>query len=259
MALSTATAVWYREPGTGMERPRLHTGSDPIAMNKPAHSTEWMAQAYEASQAFARPSGILIVDDHDLVRLGLRALIASQTSQAGTAIQVFEVKTLAAAIEVCEANRTAIDLVFLDLELSDSTGLSGLATFKAVHPQVMVVVLSGESDGPTIKGALQLGAAAYLRKTSDLTEVIAFIRSRGLLSNAHGPSPQIAEAQPLAVPATGLSSRQTQILGLVLQGMSNREISETACLAEGTIKNHLSSILLHFGVRSRAHLISLLR
>lgn len=218
-----------------------------------------MAEAYQASRDQARPSGILIVDDHDLVRLGLRALIASQTSQAGAAIQVFEVKTLAAAIEVCEANRSVIDLVFLDLELSDSAGLNGLATFKAVHPQVMVVVLSGESDGPTIKGALQLGAAAYLRKTSDLTEVISFIRSRGLLANVHGASPQIAESQPLAVPATGLSSRQAQILGLVLQGMSNREISEAACLAEGTIKNHLSSILLHFGVRSRAHLISLLR
>lgn len=219
----------------------------------------WIVQAYQASRVHARPSGILIVDDHDLVRLGLRALIASQTSQAGTAIQVFEVKTLAAAIEVCEANRTAIDLVFLDLELSDSTGLNGLATFKAVHPQAMVVVLSGESDAPTIKGALQLGATAYLRKTSDLTEVISFIRSRGLFSNTQGAAPLIAGALPLAVPTTGLSSRQAQILGLVLQGMTNRQISEAACLAEGTIKNHLSSILLHFGVRSRAHLISLLR
>lgn len=201
----------------------------------------------------------MIVDDHDLVRLGLRALIASQTNQTGTAIQVFEVKTLAAAIEVCEANRSTIDLVFLDLELSDSTGLDGLAAFKAAHPQAIVVVLSGESDGPTIEGALQLGAAAYLRKTSDLTEVISYIRSRGLFTNPVCAPLQAPGTPPVVLPVSGLSLRQAQILALVLEGQSNREISEIACLAEGTIKNHLSSILLHFGARSRSHLISLLR
>ncbi len=228
-------------------------------MNSPAPDTQSIAAAYQSAQSLARRAGILIVDDHDLVRLGLRALIGSQAAQGAQPPQVFEMKTLAAAMEVYGANRSAIDLVFMDLGLPDSTGLQGLAAFKSAYPEVTVVVLSGEGEHSTVQGATALGAAAYLRKTADLADVIEYIRSRGLFAGTEGAPVAETGLPASGLPVGGLTQRQVQVLTLLLEGRSNREIGDITCLAEGTVKNHVSTILLHFGARSRSQLISSLR
>jgi DNA-binding NarL/FixJ family response regulator len=228
-------------------------------MSIPRHDTKPIAEAFRRAQGLPNPAGILIVDDHDLVRLGLRALIGSQTQRGTKPIQVFEVQTLATAIEVYRTNQASIGLVLLDLELSDSSGLQGLATFKILYPLAKVVVLSGESDERTVQKAVALGATAYLRKTADLSEVISHIRLYGLFNNPPGNPPATQDEQISALQAGGLRPRHSQILALLLQGRSNAEIGQLTCLAEGTVKNHVSAILLHFGVRSRSQLISTLR
>lgn len=228
-------------------------------MNTPVPDTQSIAAAYQSAQGQVRRAGILIVDDHDLVRLGLRALIGSQAAQGMQPPQVFEVKTLAAALEVYGANRTSIDLVFMDLGLPDCSGLQGLAAFKSAYPEVTVVVLSGEGEHATVQGATALGAAAYLRKTADLSDVIEYIRSRGLFAGTvDAPGDSETGAAP-NLPVGGLTQRQVQVLTLLLEGKTNREIGDITCLAEGTVKNHVSTILLHFGARSRSQLISSLR
>lgn len=228
-------------------------------MNTPVPDTQSIAAAYQSAQGQVRRAGILIVDDHDLVRLGLRALIGSQAAQGMQPPQVFEVKTLAAALEVYGANRTSIDLVFMDLGLPDCSGLQGLAAFKSAYPEVTVVVLSGEGEHATVQGATALGAAAYLRKTADLSDVIEYIRSRGLFAGTvDAPSDSETGSAP-NLPVGGLTQRQVQVLTLLLEGKTNREIGDITCLAEGTVKNHVSTILLHFGARSRSQLISSLR
>lgn len=228
-------------------------------MNSSVSDTQSIAAAYQSAQGQTRRAGILIVDDHDLVRLGLRALIGSQAAQATQPPQVFEVKTLAAAMEVYGANRSSIDLVFMDLGLPDCTGLQGLATFKSAYPEVTVVVLSGEGEHATVQGATALGAAAYLRKTADLSDVIEYIRSRGLFAGTADTPVEEAGTSVTNLPLGGLTQRQVQVLTLLLEGKSNREIGDITCLAEGTVKNHVSTILLHFGARSRSQLISSLR
>jgi DNA-binding NarL/FixJ family response regulator len=210
-------------------------------------------------------TGLLVVDDHDLLRLGLLTLVQAHAGESGRKIRVLESRTLQEAMELYAQHRHRIGLVLLDLHLPDAHGLSGLSAFVKAFPDAPLVVLSGVSDPGLMRHALSRGARAYLTKSGDLNEVIGYIRSLGLF----GPLPP-ADAPPAVEPvmrtarsASGellqLTERQAQVLDWILAGQSNRDIAERAHLSEGTVKNHVSALLLLFGVRSRAQLISLLR
>lgn len=206
----------------------------------------------------APPRGILVVDDHDLVRLGVRALVQSQAGASG--VEVFEADTLVSALSLYAQRQSSIGLVLLDLALPDTDGHSGLIAFRGRFPQARIVVLSGAVDSAMADGALAHGALAFLPKSADLREVVSFIRACGLLEvdtavqlvpRLGGPT-RIAASEPL-------TPRQAQVLQWVLEGKANKEIAELAHLSEGTVKNHVSTLLLLFGMRSRAQLISQLR
>ncbi|RYF34055.1 MAG: response regulator transcription factor [Comamonadaceae bacterium] len=210
------------------------------------------------------PQGILVVDDHDLVRLGVRALLQSQTPAAGQVAEVFEADTLARALTVYAGAEARIGLVLLDLALPDAEGLNGLIAFRARFPAARIVVLSGTVDAWLAQGALAEGASAFLAKSADLKEVVSFIRACGLLDASEARSGMAAT--PAAVTSTPppgalaeLTPRQTEVLQWLLEGKANREIAQLAHLSEGTVKNHVSTLLLLFGMRSRAQLISHLR
>lgn len=220
-----------------------------------------------------KAAGILVVDDHELVRLGFRALVQSQASLCTQpALQVFEARTLAEALALFAEHHAAIAVVALDLGLPDTEGLDGLMAFRQRFPDAAVVVLSATDHPATIQSALALGALSFFPKSGDLGDMLGFV----LACVQHGPAyarQQTAAATPAfaahhSMASSGefaasgrqtLSSRQLQILQWLLEGKSNREIGEQACLSEGTVKNHVSMLLLSFGVRSRAQLISKLR
>lgn len=206
-------------------------------------------------------AGILLVDDHDLVRFGFRALVQSQAEFPAAALTVFEARTLAEALSVYQAQQQVIGLVVLDLGLPDTHGLSGLADFRTRFPAATVVVLSGTGSAALKQGALALGAQAFLAKSGDLSEVARFVHACA----QHGPEVagrHLAANEPPAASlsmAETLSARQLQILQWLLEGKSNKEIAQLGFLTEGTVKNHVSTLLLQFGARSRAQLISSLR
>lgn len=212
------------------------------------------------------PRAILVVDDHDLVRLGVRALVQAQTGPSAAPIEVFEAGNLADALVLYGAAQEAIGLVLLDLALPDTQGLRGLAEFRARYPCARIVVLSGTDDASVAQGALALGASAFLPKSADLNEVVSFIRACGLLDvNGAACLPAVPRMSSGYVEQTHASAwqqltpRQMQVLQWVLEGKANKEIAQFANLSEGTVKNHVSTILLLFGMRSRAQLISSLR
>ncbi|MBH1965915.1 MAG: response regulator transcription factor [Comamonadaceae bacterium] len=214
---------------------------------------------------------LLIVDDHELVRLGLSSLIASQAAgrnQPGT----LEASSLAEAMDLYARHQDSLALILLDLHLPDAHGLSGLRQLLTRFPEAPVAVLSGDADPALKRQALETGARAYLPKSGQLVDVIAYLRAQGLLGlpAASGPIPGLAEPESRPSEAARmvqtrdgervrLTHRQAEMLDWVLAGQSNREIAETAHLSEGTVKNHVSTLLLMFGVRSRAQLISRLR
>ena len=212
------------------------------------------------------PTAILVVDDHDLLRLGVRALVQAQAASSGASIEVFEAGNVARALALYEEHRDSIGLVLLDLALPDTHGLSGLAEFRLRYPAARIVVLSGTGNTSLAQGAVALGASAFLPKSADLKEVVGFIRACGLLDGG------AAQTSPPVMKTLGsyaetahasawqeLTPRQMQVLQWVLEGKANKEIAQIANLSEGTVKNHVSTILLLFGVRSRAQLISSLR
>ena len=212
-------------------------------------------------------AGLLLVDDHDLVRLGLLTLVQSHAGDMGRHVPVFEARTLREALDLYQEHRHSIGLVLLDLHLPDTHGLSGLDQFRRAWPEAPVVVLSGVNDPGLMRHAVARGALAYLPKAGDLQHVIDFIRSRNGASAPARPAPDQPPRERTA-PTTWhsangqrpeLSERQAQVLDWVLEGASNREIAARANLSEGTVKNHVSALLLLFGVRSRAQLISQLR
>lgn len=231
----------------------------------------------------ATPTGMLVVDDHELVRLGLRTLVQSHAAARGLTIAVFEARTLQEALDLYRAQQAVIGMVLLDLHLPDAHGLSGLSSFVGHFPQARVVVLSGTFDPPLVREALALGASAYLAKSGDLRHVVSYIRSQGLFGqpgalptallapeaqadddgngerNGDGNAPGFRVVCTAAGEQRHLTARQAQLLDLILAGQSNRQIAEQAHLSEGTVKNHVSMLLLLFGVRSRAQLISQLR
>ncbi|TXI00251.1 MAG: response regulator transcription factor [Rhizobium sp.] len=217
--------------------------------------------------------GILLVDDHELVRLGFRALVQSQASTAGQPpVSVFEAHTLADALFLYGERHAEIAVVVLDLNLPDTDGLDGLMAFRQKFPAATVVVLSGTDHPETVKNAMALGAVSFFSKSGDLGNLVGFVHICVLHGAAAAcerwPRSTTAFAEFNSTsgndefaPAPGqtLSRRQLQILQWLLQGKSNREIGELAFLSEGTVKNHVSTLLLSFGVRSRAQLISKLR
>lgn len=206
---------------------------------------------------------MLVVDDHDLVRLGLRTLVQSHAADSGHTLPVLEARTLQDALVLYRSHQPVIGLVLLDLHLPDAHGLSGLSSFLDQFPQARVVVLSADNDPALVRQALARGARAYLAKSGDLQHVIAYIRSVGLLGPlaepAPSPSPPLTAVRSASGQTLHLTERQAQVLEWILAGRSNREIAEQAHLSEGTVKNHVSALLLQFGVRSRAQLISTLR
>lgn len=219
-----------------------------------------------------RRVAILVVDDHELVRLGVRALLQAQVSPSGATVEVLEAGTLADALALYEVHQNAIDLVLLDIALPDTQGVNGVGQFHRRYPDARIVVISGAGasaiaqDG-LAQSALAMGASAFLPKTANLKEVVSFIRACGVLgSDALDRLPVQSSGMPHQ-PARSLSERALQtlsprhvpVLQLILEGKNNREIAQAVHLSEGTVKNYVSTILLRFGVRSRAQLISSLR
>ena len=225
------------------------------ATPQPSHAAPLRSEAGIAIPA----RGILVVDDHELVRLGLRALLLAETGS----VPVYEARSLADALHLYELHLASHFLVLLDLDLPDAQGLDTLVRFKRAFPASRVVVLSGKDSHALMQGAMALGAQAFLPKTGHLGEVLRYVRDNDLVGlparpQADAPAPvhakaAVAELQPQ------LNARQVEILDWLLAGKSNKEIAQLSRLTEGTVKNHVSTLLLLFGMRSRAQLISSLR
>lgn len=225
-----------------------------------------MTQPPDTALSATTPTSILVIDDHDLLRLGLRTLVQSHAAQMGRIVRVLEARNLHDGLALYADHAAAIGLVLLDLHLPDAHGLSALVSVLARFPAARVAVLSGVNDPALVRQALAMGARAYLLKAGNLDHVIAYLRSVWRAETDAPPAPLQAAPNALSSAlrdAYGqpvvLSPRQTQMLEWVLAGQSNREIAAGAGLSEGTVKNHVSTLLLLFGVRSRAQLISRLR
>lgn len=206
---------------------------------------------------------VLVVDDHHMMRLGLKAL-----SQASGELRLdwMEAGNLGDALDVFRRHPD-IDLVLLDLNLPDSKGLHGVRRFLGEYPQAQVAVFSATEDEFVVRQAFALGAVGFIPKSSSGQATLRLVES--LLVGAavnearnSGPAPLEPSsghgggAHSLHERTAMLNPTQLRVLELVLAGMSNQEIAHECHLALGTVKNTVSSIMLALDVHSRSHLIS---
>ena len=194
---------------------------------------------------------ILVVDDHALVRAGLCQVLQGLDPAEPT--EVLQAPNCARAFELA-ASHPDLDLVLLDYHLPDMNGLAALAVLGKKHPELPVVILSGSANPSIMQRVLAQGAAGFVTKSGLSDELLQALRLV-LDGGVYTPSDSDLFSDPNAHLATGaapvFTPRQEEVLRLLLDGCSNREISDRLTLSDETIKNHISSILRTFGVKTR--------
>jgi two-component system response regulator DevR len=196
---------------------------------------------------------VLIVDDHELVRVGLRTLLSTDP----------EIEVLGEAVTGTQAIAMARDrhpdVVLLDAHLPDLSGPDVCRRIRAAAPDAVVAILTTFTDVELVRDCVQAGAQGYLLK-----DIAHFDLSRSIKALARGEAvidPKVAPLVLAAARMSGgvagaepvLSARQREVLQLVAQGLSNREIAARTHLSELTIKSYIEGILLHLGARNRVH------
>jgi len=198
----------------------------------------------------------LLVDDHALFRDGLALLIAHRLSTPELPIEVLEAADLVQAGEVL-AQHPDLSLVLLDLGLSDHQGLGTLTQWISMAPGVPVVVLSADERPDVILAAVDAGAAGFIPKTvhaQTMQEALRCVLGGGVYLPAMTlAAPRAKSGATLA--ALGLSERQVDVLRLLIEGKSNKDICRRLELAESTVKTHLAAIFRKLDVNSRTQAV----
>jgi DNA-binding NarL/FixJ family response regulator len=195
---------------------------------------------------------VLLVDDHDLFRAGMRLILGDGPLAAGMQLgAVHEAASLVQALALPEGSK--VDVVLLDVQLPGLMGIEGLTLLKRRWPQAALLMLSAQQDSATVRLALQRGALAYLSKTSSPEQIRLHVRMAALGQIQPQP-PEIAQG-PQATGsedlAHNLSARQLDVLLLMCEGLSNKIIAYRLSLSENTVRNHVAAILRFFGSNTR--------
>lgn len=190
---------------------------------------------------------VLLVDDHALVRAGLRGVI-------GSADDMRVVGEVSDGAEALRALATASpQVVLMDLSMPVLDGVAATRAITEEHPDVAVLVLSSFSDAPRVTEALDAGAIGYVLKDTEPSVILDAIRSA---ARGHSPlDPRVARtllhARREPSPGAELTEREQQVLRLVGEGMANKQIARALGIREGTVKAHLGSVFQRIGVRDR--------
>lgn len=197
------------------------------------------------------PVRILVVDDHPIVRSGIIGLLGT-TSDLKV---VGEASTGSEAVEL--ARKLKPDLVLMDLRMPDIDGDEATAIILKQLPETKVLILTTYDSDESILTAIEAGASGYLLKAAPQEELLAGIRS--VASGEVALAPRIASLLVSRVrrpKAPSLSSRETEILRLVAEGMSNPEIASKLFVAEATVKTHLLHAFEKLEVNDRTRAVT---
>jgi DNA-binding NarL/FixJ family response regulator len=204
------------------------------------------------------PIRILVIDDHPIVRDGLRAILGTQPDfavigEAGTGVDAVRL-----------SHTLNPDVVLLDLEMPEMDGVEALQQMRKLCPHVRVIVLTAFDTDERIVSAVRAGAQGYLLKGTPREEIFRAIRvvSRGgslleplvaskLMHHLESGAQQPAQA------SEQLTEREREVLQLLAQGRTNKEIAASLVISERTVKFHVSSILAKLNVGNRTEAVTL--
>lgn len=184
---------------------------------------------------------ILIIDDHDLYRSGLRAALGASMPNA----EIFEAGSIDAAIR---GTPDKLDAIVLDFRLPGLNGVEGITLLRKKWPLIPVLMLSSQNDPETVGLALERGAAGFVSKADAADKIVASIKHilRGKFT---APLPESETTLPRLTP------RQCEVLDLLCQGMSNKLIARRLLLTENTVRVHVQAVLSYLQVSSRSEAI----
>lgn len=196
---------------------------------------------------------ILVVDDHALVREGLCQVLKGLDPAEPT--EVLQAPDCAQAFTLAQAHPD-LDLVLLDYHLPDMNGLTALAILGKKHPELPVVLLSGSANPSIMQQALAQGAAGFITKSGLSDELLQALR-RVLAGEIYAPTnltafPDVGvDDSSSNRQAPVFSPRQLEVLQLLLDGCTNREIGAKLFLGDETIKTHVTTIMRAFNAKTR--------
>jgi two-component system, NarL family, response regulator len=186
---------------------------------------------------------ILMVDDHMVVRMGLRSMIDTQPDM----VVVGEAANGKETIEIFR--KISPDIVLMDLRMPNLGGVEATEAICRESPQARVIVLTTYDGDENIYRALRAGARAYLLKDIPREEFLGAIRA--VHSGQYCIPPPVAAHLAQRVPSSELSAREVEVLRLIVEGLSNKEIASNLSISESTVKNHVNSILSKLKVNDR--------
>lgn len=197
---------------------------------------------------------ILLVDDHEVVRIGLKSLLEHNDQFEVVA----EAATAKEAVEMVEKHQP--DVVLMDIRLPGPSGIDATEEITQRWPDVKVVILTSYAEDDMLFSAIRAGASGYVLKQIGaeglITAIEAACRGEALLDPAVTQrvfqEVRRAVKEEEAAAFSGLSQQEKYVLALVSEGKTNREIAEALFLGEGTVRNYVSSILSKLSVSNRA-------
>jgi DNA-binding NarL/FixJ family response regulator len=197
---------------------------------------------------------LLLVDDHAIVRMGLRTLLSRSES-----IDIVG-EAASAADAVAEANRLKPDIVLMDVRLKDSSGVEACREILAAHPKARVVFLTSFPDEEAVLAAVFAGASGYLLKEIDGDALLSAIGTVATGQSILDPVAVRVMTEKMRSLAghdnaggeESLSPQERRVLALVAQGKTNKEIGTALTLSDKTIKNYLSNIFQKLRVSRRS-------
>jgi DNA-binding NarL/FixJ family response regulator len=197
---------------------------------------------------------LLLVDDQNIVRKGLKVLLEAQPD-----FQVVgEAENGQQAVAQVESLQP--DVVLMDIRMPEMDGVAATQIISQRFPAVRILILSTFGDHDYVARAMQFGAKGYLLKDSQVEELAQAIQSvyrgftqlgPGLFEKAMSPIQPIPEPISLPPELTALTPREREVLRLIIDGASNREIAVSLYISERTVKNHVTSILSRLNQRDR--------
>lgn len=192
---------------------------------------------------------ILSVDDHDLIRKGIAAILSSAEGM----LLVAEASTSASAVSLYREHLP--DVTLMDLRLPDRSGIETVVEIRQHFPKAKIIALTSYDGDQDIYRALEAGVRGYLLKEMVHTEIVKAIQI--VHNGKRYIPPEVTDQLSGFFPEVALTPREVDVLGLVARGLGNKEIGDVLGTASGTVKMHVQSILGKLGAKDRTHAVAL--
>jgi DNA-binding NarL/FixJ family response regulator len=186
---------------------------------------------------------VLIVDDHPVVRLGLRTMLESEgniavTGMAGSAKEAY-----------AEVQRLRPDVVLMDLRMPEVEGAEAIVELRRICPDLRILVLTNYEEDDYVFRAIRAGAMGYLLKSTPQEEIVRAVET--IHENKRWVPDNIAQRLLETIGREVLSQRELEVLKLVASGLTNKEIAQKLFISDKTARNHVASCLEKLGVNDR--------